>query len=277
MKNVPSVALKLIDSEQVATNKEMREFVKRSDSLVRVLFENIRVRKGFNLRTDFGYLEGLAASIEAEGLKVPLTVDVMTDGTAILTDGERRFRAIQILREKGKELKDAYEYIDVLLNDKKANEADRIVSMMVHNSGKPFEPLEEAEGYRRLRDDHGLTLTQIAARIGKPVPYIEQRLILAGLDEEEQDEIKSKKISATAKVEQVRREKDPAKRKAAVKEATSKGKKVKVKDIKSVPLTKKVDEILALVKQADKKNKDATVQNLLFEIDSQLRKLKAGK
>lgn len=277
MKSVPSVALKLIDTEQVATNKEMREFVKRSDSLVRVLFDNIVVRKGFNLRTDFGDLEGLAASIEAEGLKVPLTVDVMKDGTAILTDGERRFRAVQMLREKSKELKDIYEYLDVLLNDKKANEADRIVSMMVHNSGKPFEPLEEAEGYRRLRDDHKLNLPQISARVGKPIGYIEQRLILAGLDVEEQDEIRTKKISATAKVEQVRKEKDPVKRKAQVKESAARGKKVKVKDIKSVPMAKKVDEILALVKQADKKNKDAVIQNLLFEIDSQLRKLKAGK
>lgn len=277
MNNVPSVALKLIPEDKVATNKEMREHVKRSDGMVRVPFANIRVRQGFNLRTDFGDLEGLASSIEVEGLKVPLTVDILTDGTAILTDGERRFRAMQILREKLPELKERFDDIEVLLNDKKANEADRIISMMVHNSGKPFEPLEEAEGFRRLRDEHGMNLTQIALRIGKPVPYIEQRLILAGLDEEEKDEIRTKKISSTAKVEQVRKEKDPAKRKAAVKEAVSKGKRVKVKDVKSVPLEKKVGEIIALVKQADKLNKDGKVQNLLFEIDSLLRKLKAGK
>lgn len=277
MSKVPTVALTLIPEDKLATNKEMRGHIKRSDNMVKVKFENIRVRQGFNLRTDFGDLEGLASSIQTEGLKSPITVDVMKDGTAILTNGERRYRAIQLLREKTPELAEQFEYIDALLNDKEANEADRIISMLVFNSGKPFEPLEEAEGYRRLRDEQGMTLTEIALRTGKAVPYIEQKLILAGLDEEEKDEIRTKKISSTAKVEQVRKEKDPEKRKAAVKKATSEGKKVKVKDVKSVPLNKKVDEILAIIKKADKKNKDGEVQNLLFEADSLLRKLKAGK
>lgn len=269
----PTVAIKSLDKSQLADTAKVREFTKRSEAL-KVFFDNIVVRKGFNLRTDFGDLKSLADSIREEGLKEAITVDILEDGSAVLTDGERRFRAIAMLRAESPELKKQFEYVEALTNDKSATDADRIISMMVHNSGKPFEPLEEAEGFRRLVVDHGLNKTQIAKRVGKSVPYVEQSLLLAGIDEEEKEEIRSGKISATAKKEQIRKEKNPAKRKAQVKEAAAKGKKVRVKDIKSVPIDKEIDKVLALVKKADARNKDGEVQNLLFEIDSELRRIK---
>lgn len=267
-------SIKEIDSTSIASQKEARKFVKITERTVRVKFDSIVIRKGFNLRNDFGDLEELAASIDTTGLQESLTVDLLKDGTAILTDGERRYRAIAMLREKSDLYKEKFEFIDVKTNDKDYEEADRIIAMMAHNTGKPFEPLEEAEGFRRLMEDHKLSLTEIAQRVGRAVPYVEQRLLLASATDVEKKAVAEKKISATAQVHLMRKEKDPVKRTAIVKESVEKGKKVKVRDVKSVPLVKKVDEVLAMVKQADKKNKDGEIQNLLFEIDGKLREIK---
>jgi ParB/RepB/Spo0J family partition protein len=271
---LPTKSFTAITSSDLATQKESRVFVKRDERTVRVPFDSIVIRKGFNLRTEYGDLEELAASIEASGLQEPITVDILKDGAAVLTDGERRFRAISMLRGRSKELRDRFAYVDARTNDRSYTEADRIVAMFVHNSGKPFEPVEEAEGFRRLRDEQGLSLTQISAKVGKSMPYVEQRLLLATADDEEKALISTGKSSATAHMLLMRQEKDPVKRKEIVKAANAKGKKLKVRDIKTVPLTRKIDEIIGLVKDVDKAAKDGVTRNLLYEIDAQLRELK---
>lgn len=277
-----------LNKGDLATTEVQKDFVKQTSG-IKVFVDNIAVRKGFNLRTDFGDIKSLAASIESEGLKFPITVDILADGTAALTDGERRFRAIQLIRAKNKELKNRFEYIDALTNEKTATDTDRIVTMLIAADGKPLDALEEAEGFRRLRDgvnegDAKLTITEIAKRTGRSVPYVEQSLLLVTIDEEEKQLVKDKKISPTAMKNLVRKEKSPAKRKETIKKS---GGKVKVKDVKnkktaakappkSAAIPKLIDEALAQVKAIDKKNqgKDGEMQNMLFELDAKLREIK---
>lgn len=269
--------IKTIDKDDLAKQKEIRPFVKMSERMVRVSYDSIVIRKGFNLRDMASIsdgLEELADSIEHMGLQKPLAVDILTTGEAALTDGERRYRAIGIIRGRSKDMKEKFSHVDVIINDKTFNEAQRITAMLVHNAGKPFEPQEEAEGFRRLRDDYMMDLKAIAAAVGKSIPYVEQRLMLADADDEEKENIRTKKISPTAQVQLMRKEKDPAKRKATVSAATAKGKKVKVKDVREVPVGKKCDEILSLIADLNKEVKGGRAQNLLFEIDAKVRELK---
>lgn len=269
--------IKTINKGNLATQKEIRPFVKMSERMVRIPYDAIVVRKGFNLRDMASITEGLeelADSIDHMGLQKPLAVDILLGGEAVLTDGERRYRAIGILRGRSKQLKDKHDYVDVIINDKSFNDAQRITAMLVHNSGKPFEPQEEAEGYRRLRDEFMLDLKAIAAAVGRSIPYVEQRLMLADADEEEKENIRTKKISPTAQVQLMRKEKDPAKRKATVSAATAKGKKVKVKDVREVPIGKKCDEVLGLIAKLNKEVNGGMAQNLLFEIDAKVREIK---
>jgi ParB/RepB/Spo0J family partition protein len=282
--NKSSVDMPVINSSLLATRDELREHVKRSDATIRVLVDNIRVRQGFNLRMDFGDIDALADSILAEGLLSPITVDVLKDGTAVLNDGERRFRAINILRNRSTDLHKQFEYVECRMVDKESDEAGRIVSMLVHNSGKPFEPLEEAEGFRRLIVDHGLTATQVASRVGKSLPYVEQKLLLTTLDAEEKAQISSGKISSTAKIEQVRRQKDPEKRKAQVEASAAKGKKLKVKDVKQSPNVERLDRALQYLRLIDQELDKAIVKdksfspevarNILYEVDTEIRSFK---
>jgi len=270
--NVQSI--KTIDKTNVATKAEAKEFSEKSDNVVKINTDSVTVRKGFNIREDFTDVVELADSIEQLGLLKPIAIDILKDGSAILTDGERRYRAILMLRGKSVELKQQFEKIDAVVNSSDKTDADRVVTMMAHNTGKPLHPMEEAEGFRRLRDEYKLDLTTISKKVGRSVPYVEQKLLLADSDHEEKESVRKGKISATAQIALARKEKDPAKRKAIVKAATAKGKKVKVKDIKQTPLTKECDKAIDLIKQADKANKDAAVGTILFELDAQVRAIK---
>ena len=194
--------IELIDKTLIANREQERSSSKNVDGLKKVPFSKIFVRKGFNLRLEFDDIEELADSISSEGLRVPLQVDLLKDGSAVLLDGERRFRAIKSLRERSDELAKKYEYVTVLLNDKDLTDLDRLVAMLTTQSSKHFTPIEEANGFQRLRDGYngftGLHVTEIAKRVGKSVTYVNDRLALADAIPEEKKLITTGKISPTA-------------------------------------------------------------------------------
>jgi ParB/RepB/Spo0J family partition protein len=214
---------KTIAADEILTFSAMREHVKRGEGLVRVPFEKIVVRDGFNLRQDFGDIEQLASSIAKVGLQTPLKVEVLADGKAYLVDGERRFRAIKFLHENA--MGGGLDEIEaIVLNDKKTTEKDRVISMMTSNTGKELNPIEEAEGFRRLRDEHGMKeLRDIAAAVGRSVPYVEQRLLLTTATPEEKDALLTKQITNTAFVELNRITRVPEERMEIMKEAIAAG------------------------------------------------------
>lgn len=240
---VKTIKKKAITEEDIATADELKEAgIKKNGRSATIPFKSIFVREGFNLRYDFGDLESLANSIAQQGLLKPLTVDLLHGNKAALVDGERRFRAIHILHKRSKELAAQFENIEVLVQDKQSTEKDRIIDMMAHNTGKEFDPMEEAEGFRRLRDEQGMTqLKDIADAVGRSIPYVEQRLILADASVEEKQAILEGVIKPTAFVRLSRETRDVAERKEIIQEALAvakvdkKGKKrVKEEDIKAV-------------------------------------------
>lgn len=123
----------------------------RSD-IYRIDPKKLRIKDGWNSR-DFSdpanieHIKTLESSIEADGVKEPLKVSV-EDNIPYVTNGECRFRAVQNLLARGVEIKT----VPVMGEDRFANEADRLFTQYLSNSGKPFGPLENARLFKRLID-----------------------------------------------------------------------------------------------------------------------------
>jgi ParB family chromosome partitioning protein len=109
---------------------------------------------------DEGGLNELAASIRAQGVITPLIVrerPKTEGGGDWIIAGERRWRASQ---RAG--LKD----VPVLLRD--STRAKALEAALIDNiQREDLNPIEEAEGYKRLSDELGYTQEQIAERVGK--------------------------------------------------------------------------------------------------------------
>jgi ParB family chromosome partitioning protein len=109
---------------------------------------------------DEGSLNELAASIRAQGVITPLIVRERPraeGGGYWLIAGERRWRAAQRagLRE-----------VPVILRD--SSRARALEAALIDNIQRvDLNPIEEAEGYKRLSEELGYTQEQIAERVGK--------------------------------------------------------------------------------------------------------------
>lgn len=143
----------VIESETLKT--------KRAD-LLNIDPRNIIVESDFNSRTDFGDIEGLMHSILNNTQIEPITVTkVRGEEKYILTDGERRLRAIRLAIEKGYEVP----FIKAVIGS--ANLEDRIFAMVVTGTDKkPLNLLEQAEAYKKLVG-LGYKVKEIATRVGK--------------------------------------------------------------------------------------------------------------
>lgn len=151
-------------------------------------------REGFNPRINFGEIEELAKSIKANTLLQPLRVKrvapyVRDDGKGIygaipvhfeLVDGDRRLTAIELILKKDP---NAFpEGVPVILVDKAQDEIKDLIQMFEANTGKPFEPLEEAAAYDKMRKA-GMTVKQIGAAVGRKHMHVMSILALIDGDE----------------------------------------------------------------------------------------------
>ncbi|MEX0842783.1 MAG: ParB/RepB/Spo0J family partition protein, partial [Gemmatimonadota bacterium] len=108
---------------------------------------------------DEGELEELVDSIRANGLLQPLVVrrDPEDEERFQLVAGERRLRALTELD---------WPRVPVLVRD--VDDRALLVLALVENIQRAeLGPLDEAEGYRTLVDDFGLTQGEVAAAVGK--------------------------------------------------------------------------------------------------------------
>ena len=130
-----------------------------------------------NPRRTFADLDALADSIRTHGVLQPLVVRP-SNGHFEIVAGARRYRAAQLA---------GLERVPVRvlsLDDAAAQEAQIIENLQ--RADVP--PIEEARGYQALADrDPANTPEVIAARVGRPLPYVYQRLKLLTLAPEIQD------------------------------------------------------------------------------------------
>jgi ParB/RepB/Spo0J family partition protein len=156
----------------------------------------ILTRPGWNGR-DFSdpenveHIEKLARSIAKVGVKEPITC-YWENGNAYLSDGECRLRAALLAISKGHDIKS----IPVKAEDRYQNEADRIFSQVLRNSGKPFSPMEQAKVFKRLLD-LGWEQTEISEKSGISISRVGQVLSLLCLPEPIRQMVSAGEVSAS--------------------------------------------------------------------------------
>jgi ParB family transcriptional regulator, chromosome partitioning protein len=217
-----------IHTDDIASRSELRSMTTRANETVKIAFDKIKPRPGFNVRENYGDIEGLAKSILMNGLIMPLHVDVMSDGTAYLTDGYRRHRALTLLKEQGNGIKD----VECFVQKQTTTEEDRLKKMFITQDNKKLEPMEVANIFLRLQN-LGYSVENISEQFGWSVTNVRNYLGLATETTEIKNMVREGKVKATTAFELKKKVKDPIERGQILKELQSTGK-VKTKDIKSL-------------------------------------------
>ena len=118
-------------------------------------------------------LSDLADSIRVHGIIQPLTVRKLQSGYYQIIAGERRWRAA---RMAGLTQVPA---VVIEADDRKAME----LAMIENLQREYLNPIEDAEGYRVLTEQYGMTQDECAQRVGKSRPAVANALRLLGLSE----------------------------------------------------------------------------------------------
>jgi ParB family transcriptional regulator, chromosome partitioning protein len=125
-------------------------------------------------RFDSEAVSGLADSIKAQGLIQPVVVRPRLEGGFELIAGERRWRAA---REAG--------VATVPAVVREADDRETLLLGLVENVAREdLSPVEEARGYALLLDEFGLSLGEVAERVGKSKPAVSNRVRLLELPED---------------------------------------------------------------------------------------------
>ena len=129
-------------------------------------------------------LEELAASISQHGLIQPIVLRKLGKGYEIVA-GERRWRAARIAGLK-----------EVPCIVKELTEEENMLLAIVENMQREdLNPIEEAEGLKKMIDTYGLTQEQVSYSVGKSRPYITNSLRLLKLPARVQELTAEGKIS----------------------------------------------------------------------------------
>jgi ParB family chromosome partitioning protein len=117
---------------------------------------------------------GLASSVRTQGLLQPIVVRPRAAGGWELIAGERRWRAA----------KDAkLETVPALVRE--ADDRDTLLLSLVENVAREqLSAVEEARAYAILLDEFGLSLGDVAERVGKAKPTVSNRVRLLELPED---------------------------------------------------------------------------------------------
>lgn len=162
----------------------------------------LTVEEGLNLRYDYGDIEALAKSIVENGVKMPLRAYKKTGEEKLtLTDGHRRFKAIQLAYSWGHTDIE----IPVIKEGRIPSDEDRVVGMFVYNDGKRLSPLEEAEGYDRLLK-YGWSPSRIAGRVGRSITHVTDVLRLCSISSKLKQLIIDGKVSASAVIDKLKKQ-----------------------------------------------------------------------
>lgn len=130
-------------------------------------------------------LQELAESFKSQGVLQPIIVKKKDNGY-ILIAGERRFRAARLA---------GLENIPAIIAEEK-DESDMLQMALVENlQREDLNPLEAAEGFRKLMDDAGLTQNQLGSKVGKSRSAVANSLRLLDLPEKVKEMIRAGKLT----------------------------------------------------------------------------------
>jgi len=135
---------------------------------------------------DEGALHELSESIREHGVIQPLTVRKLSSGYYQIIAGERRWRAARLAGLK-----------EIPCRVMDADEQKRTEIALIENlQREDLNPLEEAEGYKHLVEDFGLTQEEVASRVGKSRPAVANALRLLSLSKDIKPFLETGELSA---------------------------------------------------------------------------------
>lgn len=108
-------------------------------------------------RMDEGSLYELAESIKSQGVMQPILVRPVSAGRYEIIAGERRSRAARLA---------GLDEVPVLVKEV-PDEAAAVMALIENIQREDLNPLEEAQGLKRLTDEFGLTHEQAAQAVGR--------------------------------------------------------------------------------------------------------------
>ena len=124
-------------------------------------------------RMDEGSLYELAESIKSQGIVQPVLVRPLRAGRYEIIAGERRYRAARLA---------GLDAIPVLVKDV-PDEAAAVMALIENIQRENLNPLEEAQGLKRLTDEFALTHEQAAQAVGRSRSAASNLLRLLSLTE----------------------------------------------------------------------------------------------
>ena len=147
----------------------------RESGIMEIVAADIE-RSPWQARADFdeASMKELADSIRSTGIVQPPVVRHRADGKFELITGERRTRAAIMAGLK------KIPVVVVNAQDRKAAE----MGLVENIQRKDLNVIEEAEGYRLLKEQFGITQEDVAERVGKSRPAIANSLRLLELPDE---------------------------------------------------------------------------------------------
>jgi ParB family transcriptional regulator, chromosome partitioning protein len=134
---------------------------------------------------DDARIEELATSIRNQGIIQPLVVRRKADGYELIA-GERRWRAA---------MRVGLSHVPVVLRDASDHEALQL-ALVENLQREDLNPIEEANGYRRLQEEFRWSQEEMAEKVGKSRPAIANSMRLLSLPTEVQQEVSSGNLPA---------------------------------------------------------------------------------
>lgn len=202
-------AAKDLETKPSSSSKEAPGVVKRTSGYS-VDARAITRREGWNNRFDFGDIEGLAASMLANGMLNPIRVKrvaspIPADGARPgfgpfhfeLIDGDRRLTAIELLIKQGKYDQVFPSGVPAIIVDKAQDDKTSLIQMFEANRYKQLLPLEEAAAFQRMRTDYKMTLKEICAATGRKQLHVSEMLNLLTATPELQAAVASGEVGKT--------------------------------------------------------------------------------
>jgi ParB family chromosome partitioning protein len=171
----------LIPAAAEPTSQPPQESATREIAVERITPSPFQPRRSF----DEAKIEELAVSIRNQGIIQPLVVRPQGDGFELIA-GERRWRAA---------MRAGLSRVPVVLRN--ASDLEALQLALVENlQREDLNPIEEANGYRRLQDEFHWSQEEMAEKVGKSRPAIANSLRLLTLPSEIQQEVAGGKLPA---------------------------------------------------------------------------------
>lgn len=131
-------------------------------------------------------LQELAESIAQHGLIQPILVRPKKEGGYSIIAGERRWRASRLA---------GLVKVPVIIKDCTDEETAQL-ALIENLQREDLNPIEEAEGYKKLMEDYSLTQERVAELVGKSRPAVANALRLLGLPDELRELLLNGEITA---------------------------------------------------------------------------------